>query len=326
MTDALVFHSILSAPLQGYLEEKKALGYKFEKGKAMLRRFDIFVQSWNLTTICLPRELVLAWTKRNPNETISNQSHRISLLRGLAEYMNRLGYLAYTYPRALVTVDRYSYLPYIFSEEELRAIFNVCDCYPATKASPYRHLILPLIIRMLYGCGLRISEAVNLTIEDVDLNQGTLLITDSKFGKERLIPMSLSLQERCRNYRMTVLADKSGNYPFYPSPHGGHYASSTLYSLFRKVLWQAGISHSGKGPRLHDLRHTFSVHCLKKWVLTGRDLSNCLPYLSVYLGHEDLRGSQRYLRLTADLYSDITAKVAASCAWLIPEGQANEAD
>jgi integrase len=326
LTDALTFQSILSGPIQGYIDEKKAVGYRFEKGTAMFRRFDIFVQSWNLTDISLPKELVLGWTKRTPNETISNQSKRISLLRGLAEYMNRIGYPAYIYPKTLVTVDRYSYIPYIFSKEELHALLNVCDCYPETAASPYRHLILPLIIRMLYGCGLRISETVNLTIDDVDLNEGTLFITDTKFGKERLIPMSVSLKEQCCNYRMTVLAGKTGDYPFYPSPHGGHYSSSTIYSLFRKILWKAGISHSGKGPRLHDLRHTFAVHCLKKWVLEGRDLSNCLPYLSVYLGHEDMRGSQRYLRLTADLYPDITAKVEETCSWLIPEVESNGTD
>jgi integrase/recombinase XerD len=319
MTDAVAFQSILSCPIQGYIDEKKAVGYKFQKGTAMLKRFDIFVRSWNPADICMPKELVLDWTKRTPNETISNQCQRISLLRGLAEYMNRIGYSAYVYPRALVTIDRYSYIPYIFSEEEMHAIFNVCDCYPKTKTSPYRHLILTLIIRMLYGCGLRISEAVNLTVDDVDLNKGTIFITGTKFGKERLIPMSVSLNKRCRNYTMTVLAGKTGDYPFFPSPHGGHYSSSTIYSLFRKVLWKAGISHSGKGPRLHDMRHTFAVHCLKKWVLEGRDLSNCLPYLSVYLGHEDMRGSQRYLRLTADLYPDITAKVEQTCSWLIPE-------
>lgn len=326
MSDLLNFQSILSSPIEGYIYEKKSVGYKFQKGIAMLKRFDRFVQLWNLKDISLPKELVVDWTNRTPNETISNQCHRISLLRGLAEYMNRLGYNAYVYPRALVTVNRYSYIPYIFSEEEIRSILNVCDYYPQTKLSPHRHLILPLIIRMLYACGLRISEALSLTVDDVNLKEGTLLVTETKFGKERLIPMPASLVKMCGKYRMKVLADKENDYPFYPSPYGGHYSSSTIYWLFREILWKAGISHSGKGPRLHDIRHTFAVHCLKKWVIEERDLSNCLPYLSIYLGHEDIRGSQRYLRLTADLYPDITAKVEETCSWLIPEVKSNETD
>jgi integrase len=179
---------------------------------------------------------------------------------------------------------------------------------------------------MLYGCGLRISEALNLHVNDVNVDKGTLLIDGTKFGKQRLIPISDSLRERCHEYRITVLTGKTGNSPFYPSPYGGHYSSSTIYSLFREILWKAGISHSGKGPRLHDIRHTFAVHCLKKWVLEGRDIHNCIPYLSVYLGHEDLRGSQRYLRLTADLYPDITAKVEQACSWLVPEVTFDETD
>lgn len=201
-----------------------------------------------------------------------------------------------------------------------------------TKRSPYesksthRHLILPMIIRMLYCCGLRLSEATHLNAKNVDLEEGTLYIKGTKFGKERLIPMSDNLTKICRNYIKQVLDCKANDTYFFPSPYGGHYENSTIYGHFRKIIWEAGISHTGKGPRLHDLRHTFAVHCLKKWVLNGKDLTNCLPYLSVYLGHEDLRGTQHYLRLTADLYPDIIKKVEQSCSWMIPEVTADETD
>ncbi|WP_197079076.1 tyrosine-type recombinase/integrase [Candidatus Syntrophocurvum alkaliphilum] len=105
----------------------------------------------------------------------------------------------------------------------------------------------------------------------------------------------------------------------FPSPYGENYNESTIYKLFRKIIWQANISHSGKGPRLHDLRHTFAVHCLKKWVLAGENLTNLLPYLSVYLGHNDLRGTQHYLRLTSDLYPTITTSVEQHFSNTIPE-------
>ena len=326
MNKHILFQSMLSNQLQGYVDEKKAVGYKFAKGTAMLKRFDVFVQSLILSDISLSKELALEWIKRTPNETITNQCHRISLLRAFAEYMNRMGYPAYVCPKGMVTVDRYSYTPYIFSKGELKSLLNVCDSFPEEPSSPNRHLVLQLLIRVLYGCGLRVSEALSLTIDDVDFMNGTLSIHDTKFGKERIIPMADSLTERCRNYAMKIHVGYTGQRPFYPSPHGGHYSSSTIYKLFRDILWQAGISHTGKGPRLHDIRHTFAVHCLKKWVLEGRDLTNCLPYLSVYLGHEDMRGSQRYLRLTADLYPDITAKVEAICSFVMPEVETYETD
>jgi integrase/recombinase XerD len=155
----------------------------------------------------------------------------------------------------MVAVDRYSYTPYIFSEEEMRVIFSACDQYPVAKESPSRHLVLALIIRMLYGCGLRVSEATDLTISDVDLKEGALYIRNTKFGKERLLPMADSLTKRCREYRELVLMGKSDKAYIFPSPFGGHYSSNTIYDLFRKIMWSAGISHTGKGPRLHDLRH-----------------------------------------------------------------------
>jgi len=213
--------------------------------------------------------------------------------------MVRLGYEAYIYPAAAITIDRYSYVPYIFSKEELRSIFAICDNYPVSSFSPNRHLILPLLFRMLYGCGLRISE---------------------------IVPMAETLTVRCRQYAGKVLGCMSCPSFFFPSPYGGSYSGSTIYKLFRKVIWKAGISHSGKGPRLHDVRHSHSVHCLKKWVLNKGDLTNLLPYLSVYLGHTDLRGTQHYLRLTADLYPSIISSVEDNFSSLVPEVISHETD
>ena len=315
------FLSALAVPIENYIAEKQAVGYKFDKGADMLKSFDYFVYSRGLKETNLTKQLVIEWIASKPNETVSTQCGRISLLRGLAVYMNRMGYPAYVHPKAMVTVDRYAYIPYIFSNDEMKRIFEVCDNYPPNNCTPNRHLILPLLFRILYGCGLRISEALRLTLQDIDFNKGTLYIRNTKFNKDRILPMTDNLTERCRKYCKNVGIGKMGNPYFFPSPYGGHYSESTIYVLFRAVLRQAKISHlgRGKGPRIHDFRHVFAVNCLKKWVLYGRDLNNCLPYLSAYLGHEDMRGSQRYLRLTADLYPDITSKIEKTCSYIIPE-------
>lgn len=328
MAKELKYMSVLSVQIEKYIAEKRAVGYKFDKGAELLKKFDSFLFNQTLSTVELTKQVVLEWTAHKSHEKLSTQCGRISLLRGLAEYMNRVGYSAYVCPKAMVTVDRYAYSPYIFTNAELQKIFDLCDHYPPCSSSPNRHLVLPLIIRILYGCGLRISEAVHLRIEDVDLEQGVLYIRNTKFNKERIIPMAESLKRRCQEYYITANIGKKENYYFFPSPIGGHYTESTIYKLFRGILRKAGISHlgRGKGPRIHDIRHVFAINCLKKWVLEGKDLNNCLPYLSVYLGHEDLRGSQRYLRLTADLYPDITSKIEKSCSYIIPEVELNETD
>jgi len=320
------FKSIISPLIKGYIKEMKALGYKYIKGTSLLKQFDTLALKKNLHEKKLPKELVLSWTAKRANEADSTRIGRISTVRGLARYMVRLGYEAYIYPAAALTIDRYSYTPYIFSKEELKSIFTICDSYPISSSSPNRHLILPLIFRMLYGCGLRISEALNLKLGDIDLKQGTLFIRDTKFKKERIVPMAETLSMRCRQYAGKVLGFMPSTSFFFPSPYGGNYSVSTIYKLFREALWKAGISHSGRGPRLHDVRHSHSIHCLKRWVLNKGDLTNLLPYLSVYLGHTDLRGTQHYLRLTADLYPSIIASVEDNFSSLLLEVISHETD
>lgn len=90
---------------------------------------------------------------------------------------------------------------------------------------------------------------------------------------------------------------------------------------YRRYLEVAGISHGGKGqgPRLHDIRHTFAVHVLQKWIKEEADLSAMLPILSTYMGHKSVRSTAQYLRLTAEVYPDLMKKVEKSCAYVIPE-------
>jgi len=137
--------------------------------------------------------------------------------------------------------------------------------------------------------------------------------------------MAETLTRCCRIYLDKIHKFSTPGTFFFPSPYGGSYKVSTAYKLFREVLWKAGISHSGKGPRLHDIRHSHAVGCLKRWVMDKKDITNLLPYLSAYLGHNDLRGTQHYLRLTADLYPDIINSVEDECSFLIPE-VSNETD
>lgn len=320
------YSSFLSSIFNGYVEEMRAVGYKFDKGASDLKRLDNLLIQEGVCERILTKELVLLWTKKRQGESDRTCHRRISLIRGLAKYMTRLGYKAYIFPDKATTMDKHQYTPYIFSVVELAKIFDATDKFPRSSVSSNRHLILPLLFRMLYGCGLRVSEALDLKIVDVNLKDGTLFIHQAKLGKERVVPMAQSLIDRCKCYSRELHTIHTDNPYYFPSPYGGQYNDATIYNYFRVFLWQAGISHGGRGqgPRVHDFRHTHSVHCLKKWVLNGNDLTVLLPYLSAYLGHVDLRSSQYYLRLTADLYPAILTSVEAYFSNLIPEVKADE--
>jgi len=314
------YTSVLADAIQGFIREKEALGYRYGKQATRLKRFDKFCIEVGHSEVALSRELATRWAAKIPWESDDAQRSRIRLVRRLAIYMARTGYEAYIYPDRLGVGCSDTYQPYLFSEAELARFFASMDRSAPLPRSPHRHRVLPLLFRMLYGCGLRVSEALNLAVGDVNTEAGTLTIRNAKFHKDRLVPMHPSLVEKCRVYMEEIHPVEKPEDIFFPSAHDGRYSEGTIYSYFRRFLWKAGISHGGrgKGPRVHDLRHAFAVHCLKRWVRSGVDLSVALPYLSVYLGHVGLKGSQRYLRLTAELYPNIAKAMDERFGHILP--------
>ena len=108
---------------------------------------------------------------------------------------------------------------------------------------------------------------------------------------------------------------------FFPAIDGNPLTKNNLYNNFRKFLWQARISHGGrgKGPRIYDFRHSYAVHCLRKWVMQEKDLAAYLPVLKAYMGHDSFNDTAYYLRLTADVFPDITIKLETRYPGIIPE-------
>ena len=252
-----IYGSALAEAICEFIQERRALGYAYHKQAASLKRFDTFCVRVGCKEMRLSKDLAMKWAEKMPFESDDARGRRIRLVRMLAKYMARSGYDAYIYPDYLGASRSSAYEPYLFTEKELAGFFTQADrCLPLTT-SPHRHLILPLLYRMLYGCGLRISEALNLTVRDVDPEKRILTIRNGKFHKDRLVPMSPSLADRCRAYMDTIHAVSQPEDVFFPSTHGGRYSARRIYDYFRRFLWGAGISHGGrgKGPRLHDVRH-----------------------------------------------------------------------
>lgn len=315
--------------IEGVIREKRSLGYKYVSSAWTLYKFDRFCLEYGCVDAVITKHLAYAWIQKIPNESLATLQNRASVLRQLALYMTRLGIQAYVLPKnALPKVPEYA--PYIFSDKEIAALFQQADACHYCAEVPLRHRIMPLLFRLLYGCGLRISEALNIRLQDIDLNAGVLTVIDGKFNKDRLVPMSEENSRRCRGYVKEVHLFSDDNTYFFPAPDSQAVTKGNVYKNFRRFLWQARISHGGwgKGPRLHDFRHTFAVHCLRQWVLQGKDLAVYLPILKTYLGHDSFRDTSLYLRLTAELYPDITAKVEHAFGHVIPSmgGDDHEAD
>ncbi|MEW5815611.1 MAG: tyrosine-type recombinase/integrase [Spirochaetota bacterium] len=306
-----------------YIKEKRAIGYGFEKTSQVLRRIVLLQNDIDHGLPLLSVEVVNSWAEKTAWENETNRSHRISVIRGLSVYMARMGYESYVVPHRLAPQKDYAYTPYILSKRELGLVLGMIDRLCRNGISKHSDLIFPLVFRILIGCGTRITETLCIEKKDVDLDNGTLFLHHTKNAKERIIPMAASLVENCRLYRKKcqIFRSFASSHWFFPNRQGVPYSSYTAYQLFRKALTIAGISHGGKGkgPRLHDLRHTYAVRVLNRWVSQGKNLTTALPYLAIYMGHEGLKASQHYLRLTAAMFPELIRTVGKEYGWVIPE-------
>lgn len=231
------------------------------------------------------------------------------VLRGFYRYAISRGYTAIS-PLPVVTPKRPPpFIPYIYKVEELRALFDACFDYQKNKGrfDPY---MLRTLLLLLYGAGLRISEAIALTLADVDLSQAVLTIRETKFYKTRLVPLGKYLAESLLEYvqwRRKAKYPQNLDAPFFIGRNEKAVNQRTVEYAFQIIREKVGIRRDDNPhhqPRLHDLRHTFAVHRLTAWYKEGADVQRLLPVLSVYLGHSCLSSTSIYLTMTPALLEE----------------------
>ena len=313
------FQSVLSTCMEKFLQEKHACGCTYQEQARILQQLDKLLVQEGLATCELPAPMARKWLAKKPHESVGTQRPRFTLVRQLSRFLLRLGYSAYVPDSTLAARNRSTFVPRMLTDEELRKFLQAVDALQPTARSPLRHLIMPEVFRLLYGCGFRVREVLKLRVRDVDLNQGVITVHQGKLRKDRLVPPALSLVNRLRQYA-AHFEKRPPDAIFFPGPSGGPFSLRTVYTLFRKLLLQCGISHGGrgKGPRIHDARHRFAVCALRRWYRDGADLDAKLPLLATYLGHVNLAGTQRYLHLTAELFPEITARADAAFGDVVP--------
>lgn len=311
----------LANVINGYVAEKRATGVVFNTEAKKLSEFSRWTAEQDFLPNSLPEEIVAKWIARRPNDADKTVYYRYSVVKGLAEYMSRMGYATYIpLPGDIPKLTFNSYVPHIFTEDELRRFFGVLDSeveFRRLYDARFRKM-MQMIFRLMYCCGLRVGETISLKIEDIIWKESTLVIRESKFGKTRYVPMSVEMANTLETYMVDIPTDDIW---LFPNNSGQMLSDSAVYEQFRKILQSAGMPHGGrgKGPRVHDFRHTFAVHCLQKWLRNGVVLSSALPRLSVYLGHNDIAATERYLRMTSEVYPEISETLSQMYGHLIPK-------
>ena len=220
----------------------------------------------------------------------------ISLLREYTRYLNFLGYEDFI-PDDDYVVKRTAFHPYLFTDGEMCTLFTSIDSYVGSTCGR-RYLpeaVLPVYTRMLYCCGLRPQEPPAIRIEDLDLDTSDLYIRQSKRHKDRHIIMSGDMLNLCRRYN--AIAGKREW--FFQKWDGTQYETSWYNQIWRRMVSMSGIAWRGK-PRPYDLRHAFASRSIIRWIDSGRDVMELLPYLSAYMGHSELTSTLYYVHLLPD--------------------------
>lgn len=318
----MTFQSIYAPYIEQYLKFKRSLGFKLRDIDYIFAQFDRLAIMQGEQSIGITKELSDAWCGKWPNEKAGTRYARVSQLSLFGRFLGDIGFPSYI-PEVPKFQTRDRFTPYIFSKKEISSLLIALDHFvPDRITHDSAYLMMPALLRVLYGTGIRLGEALSLKDTEVDLTGKCIAVKQSKNGTERMVPLSDSLVNTCLHYKakkQRQIAIKSDL--FFIKQNGSPCGKHTAYTAFRNALWNAGIPHKGKGlgPRLHDLRHTFACHALVAMMESGLDIYHSLPVLSTYLGHRTLESTDKYVRLTAEMFPHLLKKVNETCAYIFPD-------
>lgn len=290
------------APL--YIEYKKSLGFDSKSEYNELKRLDKYFYNKGIAEVKLTKHMVEEYGMLRENESPKTQAKRLSVLKQFAIYLQKMGYSNIYVHHIKTSKSDSKFKPYIYSKQDLNIIFEYLDKHQYDTNSIY-NCVLPILIRILYGTGLRRGEAINLKTTDVDLNKKILTIYNGKENVTRIVPISNSLSESCKTYKSKFLCNEQ----YFLCDLKGNKISSHITEYFQKILKKLNILRpDGTPPRLHDFRFTFAVTALEKMDRDGLDLYTTLPILCKFLGHKNIEATEYYLLLAKDYFINITNK------------------
>jgi integrase/recombinase XerD len=311
----------VAAHIESLLDVKHAIGLPYKESERHLRAFDAMCAREFPGQATVTRQMAMAWATSRPGEHVNGQMRRITPVRQLAKHMTGSGTHAYVIA-AGIPGRQVRYRPHIFTHAQLRAIFDAADQIQASPFGGQRHLIIPVIFRMIYCLGLRPGEARRLRRNDVNLSCGTVRIRESKGHKDRLVFMSADLHDYCRRYDVAISTQHPDRIPFFPNRTGAFYHPSSIGYWFHELLDVAGtavMSAPSSPPRPYDLRHAHVIETINRWVRAGQDPEAHITYLSMHLGHTNPEDTWYYFHLAPDFHPDLRALANTDLEPILPE-------
>lgn len=288
--------------VETYVSIRRAFGPKLKEVERQLLSFASFLEKENATFITV--RLALQWARNTPSTRPAQWAKRLTAVRGFSRYCSAVDPRTEIPSWELLPFHAKRANPYLYAECEVRNLLKAALCLsPEDRLRRHTYHVL---LGLLAVSGLRISEALNLRVSDVDLKEGVLTVRSTKNQQFRLVPLHLSVKEKLAEYRFRrddYLAGRTGSEYFFVSQRGNRLDQAevrrTFYVLSRKIGLRGPLdSH---GPRIHDLRHRFAVETLVRWYRTGKDPERLMPVLSTYLGHAAIAATYWYLTACPEL-------------------------
>ena len=291
------------AQVKEYIAYKQNLGFQLRKDATLLLSFAKYADESGHTGP-ITTELILKWVRRPQKVSQSYQSRRVVVTRGFAKYQAIFSPKTEIPPPRVLGATNRRTDPYIYSQQEISVLLQAC-----THLRPIDGL-RPRTYATLFGLiactGLRVSEALKLSVDDVDLANGVILITETKFHKSRLVPLDPSASNALCKY--AKFRDQyhpiAKSRKFFLQESGNSLVYSAVLSTFIKLREKLGWCTKGKRqPGIRDLRHSFACRRLLLWYKEGVDINHAIYSLSTYLGHVKVSSTYWYLTGIPELFA-----------------------
>jgi integrase len=292
-------HPPLRDALGDYLALRRALGFKLANAGRLLGQFIDYLDERGVDTPTI--EHAVAWATLPASASPAWTAIRLSVVRGFAAYLHGIDATVPVPPAGLLRHGPDRATPYLYSDGQIRALLAAAaGLRPGLRAATYQTLIGLLVVS-----GIRVGEAIALDTDDLDVDNGLLLVRRAKFDKSRLVPLHPSTMRALAGYRdlRDELRARPGSPALLVSTAGTRLLHSNINLTFAGLTRQAGIIRRSAScrPRIHDIRHSFAVATVLDWYRDGADVPAMMPRLATYLGHTDPKHTFWYLSAAPEL-------------------------
>lgn len=302
-----VFHSAFAGEINDYLNYKIYSGHKAGSFCVHLQHFDDFCIQQGIKEPVFTKEDAVKWVQKKDTEATTTHYSRVNAIKQFLMFLSRKDYDVYV--TRDVRFKPTEFQPHIYTEDEVRRYFHAVDTYESAR-NRKAAVQYPVLFRLLYCCGTRINETLGIRKQDVDLENGIVKLSETKNDCERYIVLGDDLQALVQQFAEKCFYLLNDQDYVFTTSNGGRLSGDVIYEVHRSFLHQARIPYhgGGKGPRIHDWRHTMAVYSFKQMMDAGMDMYVALPILSAYLGHKTIYATERYVRLTMSIYPYIEKK------------------